>query len=338
MKKELIQKRTDIELLRVISMIAVIVIHVVGNTLETFGLSNKTAITVYTIIKQLMFFALPIFFMLSGMLFLNNKKNISIKEMLKKYCLRILIVTLIVGFFFCCLEIIFTTKTFCFSDLFKAFINVVEGKSWSHMWYLYTILGFYLITPFLKTFVDNATKNDLKYILSILFVFSIIIPTINSVSGLTIAFTIPIISSFLFYYLYAHYIDKYSFTSKYKIISIILALISATLLIVQNLLKITLFPIEYGSLVIFLISNGIFVSLINKDIKQNRIITSLSECSFAIYLFHQFFINIIYKFLKFNIIIKYPYVGLILYTIGILMITYFFSYILRKIKLVRKFI
>ena len=61
---------TWIDLLRIIGMIGVLTIHIVGNTINTLGLTG-TPNLVYTVICQSFYFALPLFVMVSGSLLLN---------------------------------------------------------------------------------------------------------------------------------------------------------------------------------------------------------------------------------------------------------------------------
>lgn len=72
------------DILRTISIIAVIVIHVIGNTINTFNLSGIPMV-VYKSIWQLMYFAVPMFVVISGGIFLNPEKDINLKDLYKKY-------------------------------------------------------------------------------------------------------------------------------------------------------------------------------------------------------------------------------------------------------------
>ena len=57
-----------------------------------------------------------------------------------------------------------------------------------------------------------------------------------------------------------------------------------------------------------------------------------------IYIFHQLFINIIYKLLKFDFIRIYPLIGFCIYLIFVFILLYFTTCILRKIKLISKYV
>lgn len=48
---------------------------------------------------------------------------------------------------------------------------MLTGNTWAHMWYIYCLLGLYVLLPMYKIFADYASDEQLKYILAILFLF-----------------------------------------------------------------------------------------------------------------------------------------------------------------------
>ena len=62
-------------------------------------------------VMNLMWFAVPCFLMLTGLLLLLPKKQIDIRTLYKKYVLKILIVLGIFGIIFSWMEIVFSQKT-----------------------------------------------------------------------------------------------------------------------------------------------------------------------------------------------------------------------------------
>ena len=327
-----------LDILRIIGMVCVIMMHVIGNTINTFHLAGNAQV-IYNTIAMLCYFSIPLFIMLSGMYFLN--KDIDFSLMLKKYCKRILLIILIFGSIFSFLEIYYNTRSINIDYILKILQNILVGNLWDHMWYLYTILGLYLITPFMRIITKNIKEKEYKYFLILLFIFSILIPDIQYIFNINIAFSIPIASIYLFYYLYGGYLIKHEFTFKEKFFSIFLGITSIILIIVAPLTKISYIPVSYGSTTVFLVANMIFILFKNKEFKKmpkklQAFIGSLGSCGLGIYVIHQFFINIIYKLLKFKFILTSPFWGFILYTTFILGISYITTYILKKIPFINK--
>ena len=109
--------------------------------------------------------AIPCFLMITGCLLLDPKKDINFNK-IKKYLIRIIGALAIFGFTFCFIENIFNHGFNNIPNLlYKSFINLITGNSWSHMWYLYMLIGIYIITPILRTFVKNT--NYKKSIINI---------------------------------------------------------------------------------------------------------------------------------------------------------------------------
>ena len=58
----------------------------------------------------------------------------------------------------------------------NSIIHFATGHSWAHMWYLYMLIGLYLITPVIKPFVVKASNKDWLAALGLFVCPVIIIP------------------------------------------------------------------------------------------------------------------------------------------------------------------
>jgi surface polysaccharide O-acyltransferase-like enzyme len=96
--------------------------------------------------------------------------------------------------------------SFNFGQIGISVLNAIQGKSWDHIWYLYMIAGLYLCIPMIKIFVINSPKNIVKYILIVLFIFTSIIPSLESILPYKFGIYIPINSFYVFYLLLGYYI------------------------------------------------------------------------------------------------------------------------------------
>lgn len=137
--------------------------------------------------------------MISGIMLLN-KENLTIKSMLKKYVLKVLIGIFLFGIFFSSLELIYDGWNLNLNFMKEVFIRIISGNTWAHMWYLYLIFGLYLITPILLILSKNMNKNEYKYFLIIMYIFCILISELSKILRVEIAFSISGISGYIFYY------------------------------------------------------------------------------------------------------------------------------------------
>lgn len=329
-----------IDILRIIGVFGVILMHIVGNTINTYGNLSKTANYIYVFIGILFQFAVPLFVMLSGMMFLG-KKNITFREMFKKYILKIILIILIIGTCMILMEEVFVNKNISVSLIKKVFIRIITGNIWAHMWYLYLTLGLYLITPVLVIITSNIKQKDYKVLLIVLFVITILLSTLNRIFNINIAFNTINISGYIFYYFYGYYLYKYDISKKYKVLNHSFSLLSIVFLIYYvNRYTSLDASFSYTTFTPFIFASSCILLFKNKDIKLkiNNLINSIGLCSLGIYVIHQFFINIIYKLLKFKYIVYHPYTGLVLYTLVIFIISYIVTYLLRKLKIIRKYL
>lgn len=93
-----------------------------------------------------------------------------------------------------------------------------------------------------------------------------------------------------------------------------------------------------GNIFIYLFSIGIFCFVKNNFDKNNRIVEIISKYSFAIYLVHPFWINLIYKFfsvtpLNFPIIL-----GIIIMFFIITVLSLVTAMVLKKLPIIKKYI
>ena len=61
--------------------------------------------------------------------------------------------------------------------LWGAILNAFRGNTHYHLWFLYMILGLYLVTPILRAFCRGASRGDFHYFFVIAFLFASLLPT-----------------------------------------------------------------------------------------------------------------------------------------------------------------
>jgi surface polysaccharide O-acyltransferase-like enzyme len=283
--------------------------------------------------------------MITGVLFLNPEKNISLDKMLKRYVFRIFLAIIIFGIPYCFLEIFFEDQfSFKFNQIGIAALNAIQGKSWEHMWYLYMIAGLYLLMPLIKIFVINAPKSIMKYVLVVLFIFTSIIPALESIFPYKFGIYIPINSVYILYLLLGYCIHYNKIEIKN---SILLALIMAYILFVvfmplnRNFVSLTdgrhIILTGYNSPIVVMATLCIFCLLHQRN-KTNKTMDIIAPMCFGIYLIHTLFINFLYKYANLTPE-KYPLIiVVILTTVITILLSIFFSYLARKIKIIRKYI
>jgi surface polysaccharide O-acyltransferase-like enzyme len=328
-----------LDILRVYACIAVIVYHVFSNIVNSFGETlNQAEYFISIVLQNIWLWHVPTFVMISGVIFLNKTKEISVKQLLKKYVFRIVLALFIFGVPFAFMEILFDAHyRFNIGQIGTAILNVFQGKVWDHMWYLYMIAGLYLVLPLLKAFVSNTDKKTLEYMLLILFVFTSIIPTVQNIIQIKVGFYLPINSIFVFYLLLGYYIQNYNI--RIKNAKLFFAGIFYISYIVICQLKTGNIIGLYSNIspLVVIITVAIFC-FVRQNIKGIKTYRNISPYCFGVYMIHQLFLNIFYKLIRFTPE-KHPmWIVAVIVTISTITLSFCFSYSCNKIKVIKRYV
>ncbi len=330
-----------IDLLRVISMIAVVILHTASakiNSIHIGGVDWQVLIFFDSATR----WCVPIFVMISGILFLNPKKEITIANIYKKYIPRLLIILFAWNFlyaiFSCFIEHSFSIQMFV--------SNFLLGPV--HMWFLYMIIGLYMLIPFLRRIASD--EKLLKYFLILWFAFSTII-NIAKILGLNIINNIieeKIYMSFVLgfsgYFLLGYYLSTKNYKSKYVIligiICFIINFIGTYLLSIghtttNQALYANLSPnIIFMSIAVFVLCKNIYSKSDNINIKFKSLINILSKYSLGIYVIHFWVLNALSMF-NITVLSLPPVINVILISILVFTLSLFATFILSKIKYIK---
>lgn len=158
-RKEIFAEReANYDLLRIISTIAVIILHVSAifqNAITDstiFGEIYTKNIFVIFLYNTLSRFAVPCFMMISGAFLLSEKRNMDYKFFYKKSLYNIGVPTIIFSvLYFGFSEIMSVRKIIMGGESFELLLqpvkDVVKGVPYYHLWYMYTLLVVYLFIP-----------------------------------------------------------------------------------------------------------------------------------------------------------------------------------------------
>lgn len=332
-------KKSYIEFLRVIATFAVVFIHIVMTLVQNYSVQDLGVFN-YVVFNDcyiLVKWAVPCFIMISGALLLNPSKSIDLKK-IWKYIFRMIGVLLTFGIVYSLIELVFEAKEFSFFMLFKAILNTAQGKSWSHMWYIYTLIGLYILTIPLKYVVEKCSEKGLEILVLVLIVGNFIIPTINSIFAIKIE-NYMLISEYVVYYLLGYYLSvtkrKFNYTAILLLIfSVLFMLLSETLSIYINIESFTLNH-QTTNIFTLLLGGSLFALVKNiceyKNYQVGKFVNIISKNSFAIYLVHQFFINFLYKVLKITPLSFPIWLGIVVLFLAVLLLSLGASVVLRKI-------
>lgn len=339
------------DVLKILASIAVVITHVVSTQWYALDPHSKNwlILNTYNILAR---WCVPIFIMITGMFLLNYCKSISISRIFKIYIKRIAILIIIWSSVFALLGQVNDTTPLTFNRFVN---NAISGHY--HLWYLYMIIGLYLVTPILRTFTKPEHKKIVEYFLILWFVFQCIIDIITKLprfSELGITYSkldVNYIVGYIGYYLLGYYLYMYAYklSRKQRIVIYILGIISAIYLIIETkYLKINDYRNSeiiqnYLSALVCLISIAVFVLfqklLTGKYINRKliKIIKIWARISLGVYLIHPMFLIFMEK-LGITILTWPLIISVIVATIIIYFASAILSFILYKIPIIGKYV
>jgi surface polysaccharide O-acyltransferase-like enzyme len=342
-----------LDILRVTATLAVILLHTVSGIKDTTDMSvYPDELKVFLIITDFVSWCVPVFILISGFLFLNPERTFSYKNILFKYCRRIVLALLIFGIPYACVELAVNEQTFDLNMLPQAFIMVCRGQSWSHMWYLYLIIILYLITPPLKLLLKKVPHICIYFLLAAIFAGVSIFPFVNLLRGNEALPVLPTDTIYIFYYICgylfsAHKVKKEECPDGKNITYMRIVLIVATAATSVCMLAVRLavsdrlqLPYNYPftvllSLLIFLTASAAYSS---PKPSISSTVSSLSKLCFTIYLIHPIFINLAYKFMHLSLL-DYPLIlSVPAFYIVFTVLSVAVAWLLYKIPFMKKYV
>lgn len=300
------QERTlSLDITRIAAVLAVVMIHTSAGFVTSYDLGTREFLW-GNLFDSASRIGVPLFVMVSGALMLDEDRKVSVTSLLRKNIKNI-------G-----LLLAFWSALYC--GIYNILFPLSRGESlhWKqiaqsfvmghfHLWYLYMMIGLYLITPFLRELV--TVKN--KHLLVLFFVISLLTqfsqPIFSeaavlwgtSLDAVTFVkkFHLEFFGCYTAYYLLGWYLTHIELRKKWRRLIYLAGALSlaATILYVRATGDYSN-GYEYGNLFIFLYSAAVFTALnCEKKWEWNdrlkNMAAVLSRLSFGVYVVHPIFLR-----------------------------------------------
>lgn len=339
-----------LDILRVLAILFVMLLHISAEKWFTTDV-NSYEWGVMNIYNSLTRWSVPVFVMISGYLFLS--RDISIEQLYKKNILKMVIIFIVwsLGYalFF------YNPVKNGMSEFIKAFT-----KGHYHMWFIYMIIGLYMIVPFLKKISEDEKMTE--YFITLAFIFAFVIPEIVGVMKIyapnigewteTVInqMHLKMVLGYSGYYLLGYYLGKRNIDKKGSAVIYILGVIGivATALLSVSVSRQTQAPnsMFYDYLTVNVVLEAVAVFILIKNIvhsekiaeKDKNIIANLSKFSLGAYLIHPFVIAVIGRALGLTSITFNPALSIPLITLMTVVFSFSASALLNQIPIIKKYL
>ena len=294
--------------------------------------------------------AVPVFFMLSGLLLLNPARPLTIKNILLKRVPRLLVPLLL------------------WSEIYLLWINrqnivdrqpfsFIEGLKWMysrevflHLWFIYALLGIYLALPLLRLIANYADRKTRLYSIVIWFLFNGILGFIEERYKVPIGIKMPMFNIYVGYFLLGFWISESHFTRRHYMLVCLAGLLSLLAIFFgtyaysmsDDKSYMAEYFYGYSSFTVITLSASLFClaakvnwnALLQRSEWLIRAIQATSSLSFGIYLSHLLLIEIFWNGFFFEPItadLLHPLIGIPLFSSMVFALAWLLAKALRAI-------
>ncbi|MBQ6540558.1 MAG: acyltransferase family protein [Oscillospiraceae bacterium] len=296
----------------------------------------------------------PMFVMISGALMLDRNYEYTPKK-LKKRVVKMAV-------FFVCWSVIYCLIYGIAYPLIIEhrpvdFAGVVDSLiiGHYHLWFIYLIIGLYLIVPLLRLWVTDENKKYVEYFLLLSFVFAFIIPQIISITGnytnaldsvnyvMEKNLQLRYVGGYTSFFILGWYFHNYEIKNKKAVYILGIAGLLVTVFGTYILSRTTGRTVKmYDNLSLNVLFQTVAVFVFVKDRfmnaePPNRAVSSVAKYSLGIYATHALFIALMYKVLD-KAGIDFALITIPVVFTATLALGYLSSYILSRIPGFRKIV
>lgn len=281
------QRNYHLDVLRLLACIMVVMMHAPRPDGEQSG--------VFVVFISL--FTQPcigLFFMVSGSLLLPVKTNL--QEFLSHRLSKIIAPTLVFTFFYLMLEVLLDGKSV--NNTLLSILSIpFSAQGTGVLWFMYTLIGLYLIAPVISPFLEKASKKELEIVI-LLCMVTMMWPILSTWLFVTTDQTSILhgFSGYLGYFLLGYYLTKYPVRFRFLLLAIMIILPFLLYFICKYMeVGINYYTI-FGYLSILVVAMSVswfqavlqYCSFEKVSEPAKRLLQNFSNCSFGIYLLHIF--------------------------------------------------
>lgn len=343
------------DLLRVLATIAAVVLYISVGWLDQTA-AGSTARTVMYVYSALTRWCVPIFAMLSGAFLLDPKKQVNLRSIFFKYILRVLAALLAWGIFYALLDYGRSDRRFTWDRVKIAFGYVLGTQTHDHLWFLYVMIGLYLITPILRAFVRGASRGDFHWFFILAFAVCSVLPVLQQLwpaqTALPTAWLdkldVHLALGYVGYYVAGYYLKNYTLGRFTEFIIYVLGILGAAATVCGGV-ALSIHPGNFhGALLQYYAPNVAFMSVAifvlfryalgeGEKRSRRRRLGGAAKITFGIYLVHDFFIMLL-RYLDISTLSFTPILSIPALSAAVFLCSFAVSWLISKIPLLGRYL
>ncbi len=340
-----LSRHLGFDLLRILSAVAVIVIHISAPIMTTPSLYQQGDAFWWTsnILDSLSRFSVPMFVIFSGYSFSLFVNSSDFFKKSKDKFIKLTKITLFWSVVFIAFRILkgdFSNISGIF-DIFMLAVAkpLLAGLPYFHLWYLYMALGLFFIAIYAVPLLDRVTNEARKPLLFSVMIITLLFSFQNYYYDNKLLFVFWFIE-YMFYFMLGLYLPRLGFRLNKN-----LALVGFMLFVLFNSILVSLMVGIYGPdrgqyffefVSPFVMLQTLFLLYAFKKINTEspKFIIRLSRLTLPVYLVHPFFTEVAVSYVRESHSVSYLIFGILISV----MLSFILSFVLSKVPGVRQFV
>ena len=341
-------------LIRTLAIILVILLHAANTTLKASSVPESYWWTA-VVYKSLALPCVPLFVMLSGALLLKRTKlDEPIRVFIKKRVSRLGLPIVFWSAVYLAWAFFVSQTPVTWENIERGILYSLFGGAYYHFWFIYLIVGIYLITPILRVIIAHGNIRVIRYLCLLWFVSVAVVPLIELATGHTLNPLAFVISGWEGYFIFGSYLKRVKVQSSILYGLLILGFvwtIFGTWLMNYPLsaMQRNNFFFDYLTANVIISSIALFLILLrfhrdwpgSNHAIASRIVQAISRNTLPIFLFHVIILESFERgFFGFTLSFTtlHPIIEIPLITVLTLFITLGLVLLMRKVPLLNKMI
>lgn len=324
-------KTLNIKLLTLIATYLVILLHTAAIPFSTFHIAWSVAV-MYDALGRISF---PLFLLIAGYISLN--KNESLLSTLKTRVVNLLLPLIIWTVIYFIYNRMVNGSTTSFSLL-----DLLSIPAYEHLWFMYTLILLFLVTPLLNTFIQHGSQKRIHYILVVWFALASVYMLFDNFKETVLEnqlhptpSNIDMVIYLSGFYIIGGVVRRYKISPKVSIATIIFilsAVLTATMAysLSKSLGKPNDIFLFYSAPTIVTLALAAFFMLLNAPLRFSRrinlIIRNMARLSVGIFFIHMLVLETVLRlfpihFDNYYSLLSIPAVALVSYMLSLLLLS-----------------